>query len=847
MNRRLEFRFAEAQFAAREFALVALLCVGVAGPVFSQAPPIWSGQAQCQLSIQGSDYAHQEVQTWTITGASTSMPGTMPVYPGTWTVAAQGTMQRPLGPQSLAAQWTTRVPETSAPIAVFVRASDNRLIVKLWHSQLRAPGTITGVRQVVSASVPSTPTPIGLAAFEWPFPVIEDVSNSSSISGSGTIVVSGGLLPLQSPTMNGTATCKWQFHKGVDDPSSLVKAPNLTALSIAANSPVPVSTSNAGSDPLGTPGASASGAASSAGAGGAGTAAGAPPGGAASGSGTAGAASTGGAGGAGTAGGAASGGGASGAGTAAGAPPGGGAGGPGTAGAASSGGAGGAGTAAGAASGGGAGGAGTAAGAASGAAAAGTTRIAAGGGATNPANLGSTLGANQQSTGAQAGCTDPGLFQGTGSPDSPNIMGTIPFGVYASRLGNLVSSTDRKFYQFTLPAGGNASITLSGIQAGSDFDLYAYGSDLTPIACSLTRGTSSENVKTSFGVAQPSNTVIVEVKSYVWSSASPSYSLSINGVKLESGTNLPGGLQNRAVPVSQGASGTTVPQGCAGAVLSQNGSDPTTLGTMSAGQSLSHSGNLASATDRHFYQVTLNAGIDANISLSGMQAGSDFDLYVYHSDFTPIGCSLTRGTGADNVKTSFGATPTDNTVVVEVRSYAWSAAGPSYSLSINAIKLGSGTNLLGGLQNRAVPVSQGASGTTVPQSCAGAVLSQNGSDPTTLGTMSAGQSLSDSGNLASATDRHFYQVTLNAGIDANISLSGMQAGSDFDLYVYRSDFTPIGCSLTRGTGADNVKTSFGITPTINTVLVEVRSYAWSAAAPSYSLSINATAAGAGGS
>ena len=664
MNCRLEFRFAEARFAAREFALVALLCVGVAGPVLSQAPPIWSGQAQCQLNIQGSDYAHQEVQTWTITGASTSVPGTMPVYPGTWSVAAQGAMQRSLGPQSLAAQWTTKVPETSAPIAVFVRASDNRLIVKLWHSQLRAPGAITGVRQVVSASVPSTQTSIGLAAFEWPFPVIEDVSNSSSISGSGTIVISGTLMPMQAATVNGTATCKWQFHKGVDDPSSAVKAANLAHSSIAANPSVPVSISNAGSDPLGSPGASGAGtagAASSGAAGGAGTA-GAPPGGGASEAGTAGAA------------GAASGGAAGGAGNA-GAPPGGGASEAGTTGAAS---------------GGGAGGAGAAAGAASTGAAAGATRTTAGSGATKLANIGSTLGANQQSTGAQAGCTDPGLFQGTGSPNSPNIMGTIPFGVYASRLDNLVSSTDRKFYQFTLPAGGNASITLSGIQAGSDFDLYAYGSDLTPIGCSLTRGTGSENVKTSFGVAQTSNTVIVEVKSYVWSSASPSFSLSVNGDKLGSGTNLLGGLQNRAVPVAQGASGTTVPQSCAGATLSQNGADPTTLGTMSAGQSLSDSGNLASATDRHFYQVTLNAGIDANISLSGMQTGSDFDLYVYRSDFTPIGCSLTRGTGPDNVKTSFGITPSINTILVEVRSYAWSAAAPSYSLSINAAVAGAG-------------------------------------------------------------------------------------------------------------------------------------------------------------
>ena len=230
-----------------------------------------------------------------------------------------------------------------------------------------------------------------------------------------------------------------------------------------------------------------------------------------------------------------------------------------------------------------------------------------------------------------------------------------------------------------------------------------------------------------------------------------------------------------------------------------------------------------------------------------MQPGSDFDLYVYHSDFTPIGCSLTRGTGSDDVKTSFGATQTSNTVVVEVRPYSWTAAASSYSLSITGQTLGSGTNLLGGLQNRAVPVAQGASGTTMPQGCAGAALSQGAGDPTILGAISPGQSLSDSGNLAAATDRHFYQVTLNAGTDANISLSGVQAGSDFDLYVYRSDFTPIGCSLTRGTGPENVKTSFGVLQTSNTVIVEVRSFAWSAAAPSYSLSINATAVDAGGS
>ncbi len=221
MRRRFEFRSVKSPLLAHALILVALLCVGVTGPVFSQAPPIWSGQAQCQLNMQGSDYVHQETQTWTITGASTSAPRTMPVFPGTWSVAGQGTTQRSVGPQSLAAQWTTKVPATSAPIAVFVRASDNRLIIKLWHSQLRLEGAISGARQVVSASVPPTQYPIELAAFEWPFPPIEDVATSTTVSGSSNVTIPGTLLPLQSPGNNGTANCTWQFRKGAASPAPL--------------------------------------------------------------------------------------------------------------------------------------------------------------------------------------------------------------------------------------------------------------------------------------------------------------------------------------------------------------------------------------------------------------------------------------------------------------------------------------------------------------------------------------------------------------------------------------------------------------------------------------------------
>ena len=51
---------------------------------------------------------------------------------------AEGSSQKAQGLQILAMQWNSTVPETSAPLAVFIRASDNRLVIKLWHAQLRS-------------------------------------------------------------------------------------------------------------------------------------------------------------------------------------------------------------------------------------------------------------------------------------------------------------------------------------------------------------------------------------------------------------------------------------------------------------------------------------------------------------------------------------------------------------------------------------------------------------------------------------------------------------------------------------------------------------------------------------
>src|SRR5438105_2668666 len=113
---------------------IAFLIVMVAN-AFSQSDALWTGQAQCQVTVQSQGFAHQEIQTWTITGPPIQ-EGTIEIYPATWSVTGQGGAQRAQGAQIMAAQWNNNVPAMSAPLRILISASDNRLIIKSWHAQL---------------------------------------------------------------------------------------------------------------------------------------------------------------------------------------------------------------------------------------------------------------------------------------------------------------------------------------------------------------------------------------------------------------------------------------------------------------------------------------------------------------------------------------------------------------------------------------------------------------------------------------------------------------------------------------------------------------------------------------
>ena len=134
---------------------------------------------QCQLNMQSSDYVHQETQNWVITGPPTQQ-GAMQVYPAMWSTSGQGSIQRAQGTQIIAGQWATNVQGMNAPLNIFVRASDQRLLISQYHAQAVGPSGVNGVKQSGG-----TRSNISSAAYEWRFPAIEAGVDDTVVSGSG--------------------------------------------------------------------------------------------------------------------------------------------------------------------------------------------------------------------------------------------------------------------------------------------------------------------------------------------------------------------------------------------------------------------------------------------------------------------------------------------------------------------------------------------------------------------------------------------------------------------------------------------------------------------------------------
>jgi hypothetical protein len=206
------------QLMARHRATLLLGFLAVLLPANSRSFPqtsvlnsAWSGQAQCKISVQGPGYSHHETHTWTLSGSSPTLQGAIHVFPATWSVSGQGSLRRTQGSQTLNARWTTNGSLPNAPLGLFLRASDGKLVLKSVHAQLRVKGGASGTQQLTINGIPQKPSPISLEAFEWTFPGSEVPGTSRSISGSNTTPTTGAVGPMQPGGSQGTASCSWNF------------------------------------------------------------------------------------------------------------------------------------------------------------------------------------------------------------------------------------------------------------------------------------------------------------------------------------------------------------------------------------------------------------------------------------------------------------------------------------------------------------------------------------------------------------------------------------------------------------------------------------------------------------
>lgn len=132
-------------------------------------------------------------------------------------------------------------------------------------------------------------------------------------------------------------------------------------------------------------------------------------------------------------------------------------------------------------------------------------------------------------TSCRAASGNPGTVAPMGNNHSARQATVLtPFlGSSEEAMGNLISSNDSTYYTFNLRPDTHATVTLSGLGCGSDYDLYIYKNYGPPyydaVASSKNRGTAGEQASVDFDAAG----FVVEVRSVTWNSAAPNYTLTV--------------------------------------------------------------------------------------------------------------------------------------------------------------------------------------------------------------------------------------------------------------------------------------------------------------------------------
>jgi ELWxxDGT repeat protein len=202
-------------------------------PMRAQPTPAdgpWSGTIQCVLDVQTGAYQRQETQTWTLLADAPTPSGDFRIYKAIWTATGNGSLKKSQGQQLISTTWSVNVPATPVQLAIFVRASDQKLIVRQWSAPKQVPGGIAGTKQITANGQPGPTSPVTAAASEWSFLWIDAVKENATITGSKTTNVEA--LPADfffSGAPVSSATCTWR----------LTKEPVSTPSGVARRQPVP--------------------------------------------------------------------------------------------------------------------------------------------------------------------------------------------------------------------------------------------------------------------------------------------------------------------------------------------------------------------------------------------------------------------------------------------------------------------------------------------------------------------------------------------------------------------------------------------------------------------------------
>jgi hypothetical protein len=231
-----------------------LLSLVIAASIFAQTPqPVaqsWSGWAQCQITIQAPGYSHRETHLWTVTGAGTRNAN-VEIYPTSWTVTGNGSLQRVNGPTTVSAQWM--VNGTLQNVTIGATLHVDRITVQRWTNHGPARSGLTGT-EISTTNGVARSRYVVLDVQQWAFPGIETGTTSNRATGSSTLPFDGLRGPMNPPSgAMGTAACTWDFARGGVSPSS---PPPSTVNAPATPSPgTPVSGGSPTGSGAGTPSA----------------------------------------------------------------------------------------------------------------------------------------------------------------------------------------------------------------------------------------------------------------------------------------------------------------------------------------------------------------------------------------------------------------------------------------------------------------------------------------------------------------------------------------------------------------------------------------------------------------